>query len=86
MRPMRPSSYMENVWIQKVSRDGRVVIPAELRRRLRLKRGTRLAVRMSGTELTLQPITDKYIDSVRGMLGDTTTMIESLRRDHRKEG
>ena len=35
--------------------------------------------------LILQPITDEYIDSLRGILGDTSDMIEQLRRDHLSE-
>ena len=74
-----------NVEFTKVTSKGQIVIPAALRRKLRMKAGTRVAVHESDGRLILQPITDEYIDSMRGMLGDTTDMIEQLQRDHRSE-
>jgi AbrB family looped-hinge helix DNA binding protein len=74
-----------NVEFAKITSKGQIVIPAALRRKLRIKTGTRVAVHESDGKLILQPITDEYIDSMRGMLGDTTDMIEQLRRDHHRE-
>ena len=74
-----------NVEFTKITSKGQVVIPAGLRRKLHMKAGTRVAVHESDGKLILQPITDEYIDSMRGMLGDTTDMIEQLRRDHYRE-
>jgi len=74
-----------NVEFTKITSKGQIVIPAVLRRKLRMKTGTRVAVHESGGRLILQPITDEFIDSMRGMLGDTTDMIEQLRRDHHRE-
>jgi AbrB family looped-hinge helix DNA binding protein len=74
-----------NVEFTKITSKGQIVIPAVLRRKLRMKAGTRVAVHESDGRLILQPITDEYIDSMRGMLGDTTDMIEQLRRDHHRE-
>ena len=74
-----------DVEFTKITSKGQIVIPAGLRRKLRMKPGTRVAVHEDGGQLILQPITDEYIDSLRGILGDTSGMIEQLRRDHVSE-
>ncbi len=68
-----------------VTSKGQIVIPAELRRKLRIKPGTRVAFQEENGHLVLQPITDEFIDSLRGILGDTSDMVEQLRRDHATE-
>jgi AbrB family looped-hinge helix DNA binding protein len=68
-----------------VTSKGQVVIPVELRRKLRIKAGTRVAFHEERGQLIIQPITDEFIDSLRGILGDTSDMIEQLRRDHATE-
>lgn len=65
-----------------VTSKGQVVIPAGLRRKLRIRAGTRVAFEEENGKLIVQPITDEYIDSLCGILGDTSDMIEQLRRDH----
>ncbi len=74
-----------NVEFTKITSKGQVVIPASLRRKLRMKAGTRIAVHENDGQLILQPITDEYINSLCGILGDTTDMIEQLLRDHERE-
>ena len=74
-----------NVEFTTVTSKGQLVIPAKLRRKLRMKAGTKVAVHEESGQLILQPITDEYIGSLRGMLGDTSRMIEELRRDHHRE-
>ncbi len=69
----------------RLSAKGQLVLPAELRKRMRLKPGTEFAVDEQAGRIILQPVTDQYIQSLRGMLGDTTDLIEQLRRDHEKE-
>jgi AbrB family looped-hinge helix DNA binding protein len=74
-----------NVEFTKVTSKGQVVIPADLRRKLRIKAGTPIAVHESGGQLILQPITDEFIDSLRGVLGNTSDLVDQLRRDHERE-
>jgi AbrB family looped-hinge helix DNA binding protein len=74
-----------SVEFTKLTSKGQLVIPARLRRKLGMKAGTRVAVHETGGQIILQPITDAYIDSMRGMLGDTTRMIEYLHEERRKE-
>lgn len=68
-----------------VTSKGQVVRPAGLRRRLRIRAGTRLAFHEQKGQIVVQPITDEYIDSLCGVLGDSSDMVEQLRRDHETE-
>jgi AbrB family looped-hinge helix DNA binding protein len=65
---------------------GQLVIPAKLRRKLRIKAGTRIAVREERGQLILQPMTDAYIDAMCGILGDTTRMMQIIQENRRNEG
>ena len=56
---------MENVFAV-VSSKGQIVIPAELRQKLGITTGTRIAIEEHGNQLVLQPITEAFIRSVRG--------------------
>jgi AbrB family looped-hinge helix DNA binding protein len=65
-----------------VTSKGQVVIPAELRRKLRIKAGTRVAFREQQGQLIVQPITDEFIDSLRGMISNADELIRQRQRDH----
>lgn len=52
----------------RVSSDGRVVIPARLRRRLGIKKGTLVSFLEDNGRLILQPITRGFIASLKGSL------------------
>ncbi|MGB9105279.1 MAG: AbrB/MazE/SpoVT family DNA-binding domain-containing protein [Terriglobales bacterium] len=71
-----------NVEFTTITSKGQLVIPAGLRRKLGMKQGTRVAVHESGGQLILQPITDEYIDSLRGMIKDADRLIQQRQRDH----
>ena len=49
-----------------VTTRGRIVIPATLRYKLGIRKGTRVAITEDNHRLVLQPITRKYIDSLWG--------------------
>jgi AbrB family looped-hinge helix DNA binding protein len=51
-----------------VSAKGQIVIPAELRRKYGIKSGTRIVIIDNGDSITLKPITEQYIRSLRGSL------------------
>jgi AbrB family looped-hinge helix DNA binding protein len=75
---------MDSEFITMTSK-GQVVIPARFRKALGMKPGTRISVQQRDGQLIFQPVTDEYIDRLFGILGDTTGMIESLKRDHELE-
>lgn len=68
-----------------VTSKGQLVIPSKLRKKLGIRKGTRVAVTEEGTRLILQPITREYIHSLRGILkGDGSAMkflLEERKRD-----
>jgi AbrB family looped-hinge helix DNA binding protein len=51
-----------------VKTKGQVVIPIEIRRRFKIDEGTRVAFLEEGGRLFLQPVTDQFIDSMKGVL------------------
>jgi AbrB family looped-hinge helix DNA binding protein len=50
-----------------VTSKGQLVIPAELRRRYRIRKGTRVRFKEVAGGILMRPITDEYIDSLRGI-------------------
>jgi AbrB family looped-hinge helix DNA binding protein len=68
----------------RVSTKGQVVIPAELREKLGLRSGTRIALQLEGNAILLQPITEDFIDSIPGSLkGPSLGAVRD--RDHRND-
>ena len=47
---------------------GRIVIPSETRKHLKIKKGTRLCVIESGDRIILQPLTRDYFYQMAGIL------------------
>jgi AbrB family looped-hinge helix DNA binding protein len=66
---------------------GQLVIPAELRRKHKIEAGTKVKILEDQFgRIVLQPITDEYIDRVRGMFADGPDLLASWKKDHREEG
>lgn len=69
-----------------VSSKGQVVIPAELREKLGIEAGTRIAVRIERDHLIiLEPINEGYIRRLRGSLKGPVSMVEAREREKRLE-
>jgi AbrB family looped-hinge helix DNA binding protein len=51
-----------------VNAKGQIVIPADIRNRLDIRRGTKIAFIEEEGRLLIQPVTDAFIRSVRGIL------------------
>lgn len=51
----------------KVGAKGQIVIPSRLRRKHGIKKGTPVSIYERGTEIVVQPLTDEYIRSIRGI-------------------
>ena len=65
---------------------GQLVIPAELRRKHKIKAGTK--VNFSEDELgriIVQPITEEYIDRLMGCLADGPDLLAMWEKEHRAE-
>lgn len=67
-----------------VSSKGQVVIPAELRNALGIEAGTRLAIQQEKGRLVLQPITEEFINSLRGCTKGKN-LLAVREREHRIE-
>jgi AbrB family looped-hinge helix DNA binding protein len=66
---------------------GQVVVPAELRRKHGIRAGTKVKfMEDQFGRIILQPITEEYIDRVRGIFADGPDLLEGWYKEHREEG
>jgi AbrB family looped-hinge helix DNA binding protein len=68
-----------------VTSKGQLVIPAALRRRLKIKEGTRVRFIEDNGRLILQPLTTKFIDQLTGCLAGEPSLLDALEEDRREE-
>ena len=68
-----------------VSTKGRFVIPAKLRRKFGIRKGTRVAFLVDGHRLVLQPLTKEYIHSLRGSLQGEPSALDFLMAARKRE-
>jgi len=64
---------------------GQVVIPAALRRRLGIKRGTRVSFLEENGHIVIQPVTREFIRRLRGSLKGGPSPLERLIEERRRE-
>jgi len=66
---------------------GQLVIPAALRRKHKIEAGTKVKILEDQFgRIVLQPITDEYIDRVRGLLAHGPDLLAIWEKEHREEG
>ena len=71
----------------KFTSKGQLVIPAELRRKHKIKPGTRVHfLEDQFGRIVLQPITDDYIERMMGCLADGPDLLAMWEKEHREEG
>lgn len=68
-----------------VNAKGQVVIPAVLRRKYGIKKGTVVSIYESNGEIIIRPLSDKYIRSMAGILGTKGKLLKALMREKAKE-
>jgi AbrB family looped-hinge helix DNA binding protein len=71
--------------VSTVTTKGQLVIPAKLRRKYSIKKGTQVAFVEEENRLVLQPITPEFIRSLRGSLGKDSKALEILLEERRRE-
>jgi len=72
--------------ITKATTKGQVVIPADLRKRFNIKKGTRLAISEGeGKVILVRPVPDDPIEASRGMLKGKTSLVKALLKDRRED-
>lgn len=67
---------------------GQIVIPAPLRRKYGIKKGTKIYVRDEDGRIVLQPITREFVRGLRGVLKGTGALEELMAergRDRKRE-
>jgi len=73
-----------------VTSKGQIVIPSKIRRRLNIKKGTKLYIEEKGDELILKAVTPAYFERIAGVLPTkgklSKTLIEERRKDKEREG
>ncbi len=68
-----------------VSAKGQLVIPARLRRKLGIRKGTMVAFSEDNGRLILQPITDQFIRSLRGSLKGGPSALDFLLKERKRD-
>jgi AbrB family looped-hinge helix DNA binding protein len=61
-----------------VTTKGQIVIPAKLRRKFGIKRGTQVYVYDRDGEIIIKPITDEYIQKMAGVTGTKGKLLKAL--------
>jgi AbrB family looped-hinge helix DNA binding protein len=68
-----------------VTSKGQLVIPARLRRRFGIKRGTIIAFTEDDGRMVMQPVTREFIRSLRGSLKGDSSALKVLVEERRRE-
>ena len=64
---------------------GQIVIPAEMRRKFKINKGTQANVYDDGKRIIVEPLTDDPIREGRGMLKTKGKILRALVEDRKKE-
>ncbi|MFH1868982.1 MAG: AbrB/MazE/SpoVT family DNA-binding domain-containing protein [Candidatus Omnitrophota bacterium] len=72
-----------------VTTKGQIVIPSKIRRRLNIKRGTKLYIEERGDELIIKAVTPAYFEKIAGVLKTkgrlSKRLIEERIKDRERE-
>ena len=74
-----------DVGFSTVTSKGQLVIPAKLRRKYSIRKGTRVAFVEEEDRLVLQPLTPEYIRRLRGSLKKGPSALRFLLKERRQE-
>jgi AbrB family looped-hinge helix DNA binding protein len=64
---------------------GQIVIPADIRKKFNIKRGSRVNVYDEGNRIIVEPLPDDPIQEGRGMLKTQGRILKALVADRKKE-
>jgi len=64
---------------------GQIVIPAEIRKKLNINKGTRVNIYQEGDRIVVEPLSDDPISQGRGMLKTRGRVLRALIADRKKE-
>ena len=69
----------------RVTSKGQVVIPAKIRRRLGIEKGTQLIIEERGDEIVIRPVTAAYFERFAGILKGKGSLCEELLRERARD-
>jgi AbrB family looped-hinge helix DNA binding protein len=64
---------------------GQIVVPANIRRRFGIKKGTKIAFIEQDGKLMIQPLDKNYFESMAGILGTDGDLLKGLLEDKKRE-
>ncbi|MCU0651392.1 MAG: AbrB/MazE/SpoVT family DNA-binding domain-containing protein [Candidatus Omnitrophica bacterium] len=68
-----------------VTTKGQIVIPSKIRRRLNIKKGTKLYIEERGDELILKAVTPAYFEKIAGVLQTKGKLSKALVEERTRE-
>jgi len=72
--------------ISRATVKGQVIIPAPLRKKFNIKKGTRIAIlEGEGQVILMKPLPDDPIEASRGVLKGKSSILKALVKDRREE-
>lgn len=72
--------------IAKATVKGHVVIPAELRKKYKIKKGSRVNIyEGEGNVIIIKPLPEDPIEASKGMLKGKTSILKALLKDRQEE-
>lgn len=72
--------------LTSVTEKGQIVIPASLRRKFHLKKGSKVRIEeRDGVIMILKPLVDDPVEKTKGILKSKTSLLKSLLDDRKKE-
>lgn len=71
--------------VSTVTTKGQLVIPAKLRRKYAIRKGTQVAFLEEENRLVLQPLTPEFIRSLRGSLKGGPSALKILLKERKRE-
>jgi AbrB family looped-hinge helix DNA binding protein len=71
--------------IVRTSSKGQIVIPKEIREKLRIGPGKRVLLRLVGDHAEIVPLPDDPIEAMRGMLKSDTSLADELLNERRRD-
>jgi AbrB family looped-hinge helix DNA binding protein len=73
------------VEVSVVTTKGQLVIPARLRRRFGIKKGTTVSFLEDDGRIIVQPVTREFIRGLRGSLKGEPSALQVLRQERKRE-
>ncbi len=71
--------------IVKASNRGQIVIPKQVRRKLKITPGKKLLIKMEGDHILLTPLPDDPVEHFCGIFKNGPSLTKALLEDRRKE-